>query len=442
MAKIAVVAIARDEKSFMDEWLLYHRLVGIDHFFIYDDDPIPGLQEFLQPHESYTTVIRWHDKHQAFPGKRGNRQTQAYLLCLRTFHDQDIRHICRRKLRQPVALEWKGTVRFHCEKANHHLHLYTGGLAHLCCPGWVVEPIGNIFQSSLTEIWNGDKAEAVRKSIETGEFSYCRSCPHMHPPNGPVRTLADDERIPRKDRIGLLMVGYDFTCNLKCPSCRTSRSIQNVAGDQIVRKVSRRLVESENLQNVDVLGLMGGGDPFASPICQELIGMIPWQSLPLLKIALFTNGLLFNETKWSELGEAAGRVMEVRVSVDAASPETYHLNREGNWQTLLTNLAFMSNLRRKNLIHSFVLNFTVQANNFKEMPAFVELAYLMAVDRISFSNLEQWGTYSNPNYLDRAVHRAEHPGHQELLKVRALTNQKLDHLYPNEPERFPPSPEP
>ena len=85
MAKIAVVAIARDEKSFMDEWLLYHRLVGIDHFFIYDDDPIPGLQEFLQPHESYTTVIRWHDKHQAFPGKRGNRQTQAYLHALKCY---------------------------------------------------------------------------------------------------------------------------------------------------------------------------------------------------------------------------------------------------------------------------------------------------------------------------------------------------------------------
>ena len=45
--RIAVVAIARDEKSFIDEWLLYHHLIGVDHFLVYDDDPNPGLKEFL-----------------------------------------------------------------------------------------------------------------------------------------------------------------------------------------------------------------------------------------------------------------------------------------------------------------------------------------------------------------------------------------------------------
>jgi hypothetical protein len=82
MARIAVVAIARNEKPFLDEWLLYHRLVGIDHFFIYDDDPVPNLQEFLRPHEAYATIIHWHDKHQAFPGQRGDRQTKAYVHAL------------------------------------------------------------------------------------------------------------------------------------------------------------------------------------------------------------------------------------------------------------------------------------------------------------------------------------------------------------------------
>ena len=76
--KVAVVAIARNEEPFLDEWLLYHRLIGADHFFIYDDNIAPGLEEFLSPHKGYTTVIRWHDIHQNFSSLRSDRQTKAY----------------------------------------------------------------------------------------------------------------------------------------------------------------------------------------------------------------------------------------------------------------------------------------------------------------------------------------------------------------------------
>lgn len=73
-----MVAIARDEMPFMDEWLLYHRLIGTNHFFIYDDDLAPGLEEFLRPYSKYTTVIRWHGVHQDFTSLHGDKQTKAY----------------------------------------------------------------------------------------------------------------------------------------------------------------------------------------------------------------------------------------------------------------------------------------------------------------------------------------------------------------------------
>ena len=76
--KIAIVAMVRNERPFMDEWLLYHRLIGTDHFFIYDDDLTPGLEEFLSPHKEYTTVIRWHGVHQDFTSLHGDKQTKAY----------------------------------------------------------------------------------------------------------------------------------------------------------------------------------------------------------------------------------------------------------------------------------------------------------------------------------------------------------------------------
>lgn len=75
--RIAVVAIARDEKSFIDEWLLYHHLIGVDHFLVYDDDPNPGLKEFLNPHGEYTSVLRWYQ-----PEIAGTQQLLAYKEAL------------------------------------------------------------------------------------------------------------------------------------------------------------------------------------------------------------------------------------------------------------------------------------------------------------------------------------------------------------------------
>jgi len=74
---ICVVAIVRDELPFIDEWLAYHRLLGVEHFFLYDDDPALPLKDFVTPHKAYVTVIDWFGKSDRLPGR--NRQTKAYM---------------------------------------------------------------------------------------------------------------------------------------------------------------------------------------------------------------------------------------------------------------------------------------------------------------------------------------------------------------------------
>jgi hypothetical protein len=81
--KIAIVAIARDERPFIDEWLLYHHLIGADHIFVYDDDPVPNLRSFLGPHNNYATIVRWFETHP--PQKRGHQQVAAYQHALTHF---------------------------------------------------------------------------------------------------------------------------------------------------------------------------------------------------------------------------------------------------------------------------------------------------------------------------------------------------------------------
>jgi len=77
MKTICLAAILRDEEPFLNEWLVYHKMIGIDHFFLYDDDPDLPLQKLVQPHAEYVTVIPWHYMHEECTGR--NRQTKAYM---------------------------------------------------------------------------------------------------------------------------------------------------------------------------------------------------------------------------------------------------------------------------------------------------------------------------------------------------------------------------
>lgn len=77
---VCVVAILKGEEPFLDEWILYHRMLGVDHFFLYDDDEAAPLKDFLTPHSEYVTVIPWYGRADALPGR--DRQTKAYCHAL------------------------------------------------------------------------------------------------------------------------------------------------------------------------------------------------------------------------------------------------------------------------------------------------------------------------------------------------------------------------
>ena len=47
---LAVVAIMKNEAPYVKEWLDYHLLAGVDHFYIYDNDSPDNLKEILQPY--------------------------------------------------------------------------------------------------------------------------------------------------------------------------------------------------------------------------------------------------------------------------------------------------------------------------------------------------------------------------------------------------------
>ena len=69
---LAVVAIMKCEGSYLKEWLDYHLLAGVEHFYIYDNDSPDNQAEVAKPYVEAGLVT-----YIPFPGER--MQIPAYV---------------------------------------------------------------------------------------------------------------------------------------------------------------------------------------------------------------------------------------------------------------------------------------------------------------------------------------------------------------------------
>lgn len=56
--KIAICLIIKDEEEYLSEWLDYHRKIGINHFFIYDNNSKIPVATYLQKQQDIT-IKKW-----------------------------------------------------------------------------------------------------------------------------------------------------------------------------------------------------------------------------------------------------------------------------------------------------------------------------------------------------------------------------------------------
>ena len=75
MDYLTVCAIYRDEADFLEEWLEFHRLVGVQRFFLYDNLSTDSHREVLAPYITEGAVLL-----KDWPQQPG--QIPAYLDCL------------------------------------------------------------------------------------------------------------------------------------------------------------------------------------------------------------------------------------------------------------------------------------------------------------------------------------------------------------------------
>ncbi|MBQ6975182.1 MAG: glycosyltransferase family 92 protein [Selenomonadaceae bacterium] len=74
----AVVSIMKGASTHLTEWLDYHLMAGVDHFYIFDNDSYDNLKEILQPYVAANIVT-----YIFYPGK--NQRINAYNDAVKNF---------------------------------------------------------------------------------------------------------------------------------------------------------------------------------------------------------------------------------------------------------------------------------------------------------------------------------------------------------------------
>lgn len=311
------------------------------------------------------------------------------------------------------------------------------GQMYLCCPQTLPTAVGTLTETDLMDAWNSEKARDVRASILDGSFRHCsestcgvlqsRNLPKKAAVTNPQHRHIIDNNITRLDNGPLTInMSYDRSCNLSCPSCRKNMIVLKGKSRERAEVIHHRVINSP-LNNAERLIITGSGDPFGSRLFFSFLKDFDPATAPQLKISLSSNGLLFTQKTWEAICNTA--IDRVDISVDAASPATYLLNRGGDYGTLVKNLQFIGGLRASGKLQSFELHFVVQANNFREMKSFVQLGLEVHADHICFKQLVNWGTYSEQEYLQRAVQLPSHPQHEEFISVLADDIFSLPKVY-------------
>ncbi len=288
----------------------------------------------------------------------------------------------------------------HCKSPFEFVCIMTDGEAYGCIsPGWAQWGFGNIKHQNCYNVWNSIYAKIFRLSILNKTFSFCREnyCYECDPQSrgandADLQWEQDTCLYPR-----IVKPCIDYSCNLFCESCR--QALQVAKGKDLAEAefLAQRLIEGKWLEHAEKLNVAGMGEVFYSEIYRRLLYAVD-QKRNIIQV--FSNGNLFTQDEFEQLLQCY-RSIEVEISIDAASKQTYEkLRRGGNWDKLMRNLDYLGGERTRGRMALFTINMIVQKENYQEIPEFIKLGKKVHADVIAIRPLTNWGTYSEAQYQE------------------------------------------
>lgn len=305
-----------------------------------------------------------------------------------------------------------------CPAPFQEMEIFSDGSVYVCCPSWnEYYSIGNVFENGVEEVWNSEKAIDLRQRILNNDYSLCKAdkCFMLHNRNFFSDFQSDFK--PKMEQLPLrVRYGYDYECNIACIICRNK--VKRLSKEELKKwddKIDEFLIPF--LKTTKVLVTNTHGDPFGSRHSRKVIQKAA-QTYPDLKFDFTTNGILCNEKIFNKLNISPNQIDTIRISIHAATKETYGKvvkNGEKLFDMLLENLEYLSRLK-KQYNFDFLIQFVVMSNNYKDMPAFIDMADKYGAFPLFWEYKQDCCAYTEYNE-DLCITNPEHKENKNLIKV-------------------------
>lgn len=252
-----------------------------------------------------------------------------------------------------------------------------------CC--WMNEPIGNILNQTLEEIWNSNLLLQIRQSVINRLLhANCRGlCPHNFQPL--IQKSISQLVYPRLLELDLPNThcnigGHNPTPDTACIMC--SRAMPNFSpssdlSDEVAKAYSKY---TRHLQSVHIQGI---AEPFWKGRIFRILELL--LAPDTLHVSAITNGTLLsgdNLTRWLHIPNS-----RLIISIDAGTPATYKKIRKiAAFDTILNNIDQFNKLKSTNQYLQLTANINI--HNVHEVEQIVEIAAKYNVNSLELNTTD------------------------------------------------------
>ena len=278
-----------------------------------------------------------------------------------------------------------------CPLPFFSLRLTSEGFVYLCCFHKDEEPLGNLLEQSLDEIWNSAQIKSVRKDTVDGKLHrICQSaggCPYKCTDNKPAP-------MPENLRLRKLEIGLPNThCNIggktptvEHPACiMCERSLPGYRFEQdrlpeILHKIKPMM------PGMEVLHIQGVAEPFWQDAIFKVLEALDYekyQNQTLLTTC--TNGTVLGAEKRKRYLSIAPR-SNLSLSIDAATATTYEkIRRLPNVFHRVIENAIAYGHERNPKTQIFQIQHNINTLNVHEVVDMVRIAKEANCDTLEFN---------------------------------------------------------
>jgi MoaA/NifB/PqqE/SkfB family radical SAM enzyme len=175
-------------------------------------------------------------------------------------------------------------------------------------------------------------------------------------------------------------------CNIRCVMCYHSLESTRRTETKYLSPADFERAASRLLPFAYHLSLSLGNEPLMSPHFVPILRASAQYSVP--NVNFFTNGLLLSDASIDAIVECG--VTQVCISIDGATPQTYHaIRRDGSFDRLIRNVERLIARRDASAHTTPIVRFDVvmMQRNIHELPDIVRLAARLGAQQLVFRHM-------------------------------------------------------